>query len=50
MADGRTASVCSIVTLRQQLETARGLVFASLEDETGTVQVIIWRKVRDAQR
>ena len=48
--DGCTASACGIVTLRQQPETARGVVFVSLEDETGSVQVIVWRKVRDAQR
>jgi error-prone DNA polymerase len=48
--DGQWVRTCGIVTLRQQPETARGTVFISLEDETGTVQVICWRHVRDAQR
>jgi error-prone DNA polymerase len=38
------------VTLRQQPETAKGTIFVSLEDETGTVQVICWRRVRERQR
>ena len=44
VADGRPASACGIVTLRQQPETARGVVFLSLEDETGTVQVLVWQR------
>ena len=50
LPDGRTASACGIVTLRQQPDTANGVVFVSLEDETGAVQVIVWRRLRDAQR
>jgi hypothetical protein len=41
---------CRIMTLRQQPETAKGVVLLSLEDETGTVQVICWRSVNEAQR
>ncbi|MEH3085736.1 MAG: error-prone DNA polymerase [Xylophilus ampelinus] len=48
--DGQWVRACGIVTLRQQPETAKGTVFISLEDETGTVQVICWRGVRDTQR
>lgn len=39
---------------RQQVRLARcranGTVFISLEDETGVVQVICWKSLRDAQR
>lgn len=38
------------MTLRQQPETAKGTIFVSLEDETGVVQVICWKRVRDRQR
>jgi error-prone DNA polymerase len=38
------------VTLRQQPETAKGTTFVSLEDETGTVQVICWKGLRQRQR
>ncbi len=48
--NGRTVHYCGIVTLRQQPGTAKGVIFVSLEDETGNVQVIIWPSVRDAQR
>ena len=47
---GRLVRYCGIVTLRQQPETANGTVFISLEDETGVVQVICWKSLRDAQR
>lgn len=47
---GRLVHYAGIVTLRQQPETANGTVFISLEDETGVVQVICWKSLRDAQR
>ena len=50
VADGEEVRYCGIVTLRQQPETAKGTVFISLEDETGVVQIICWKSVRDAQR
>ncbi len=48
--DGHMVRYCGIVTLRQQPETAKGTIFISLEDETGVVQVICWKSVRDGQR
>ncbi len=48
--DGRAVRVCGIVTLRQQPETAKGTTFVSLEDETGVVQVICWKGLRQRQR
>ena len=48
--DGRRVHYCGIVTLRQQPSTASGTVFVSLEDETGVVQVICWKSLRDKQR
>jgi len=47
---GRRVSYCGIVTLRQQPETAKGVIFVSLEDETGVVQVICWPSIREKQR
>jgi error-prone DNA polymerase len=41
---------CGIVTMRQQPQTAKGTVFVSLEDETGTVNVIVWKRLRERQR
>ncbi|MBN8750914.1 MAG: error-prone DNA polymerase [Variovorax sp.] len=39
-----------IVTHRQQPSTASGVIFATLEDETGTVNIIVWPTVAAAQR
>jgi error-prone DNA polymerase len=43
---GRLATACGIVTVRQQPETAKGTMFVSLEDETGSVQIIVWPQVK----
>lgn len=48
--DGRLVRHCGIVTLRQQPGTSSGVVFVTLEDETGVVQVIVWRHLRERQR
>ena len=50
VADGRLVGYAGIVTVRQQPETAKGTVFISLEDETGNVQVIVWKSLKEAQR
>jgi error-prone DNA polymerase len=42
--------VCGIVTVRQQPATAKGTVFVTLEDETGSINVIVWKSVREHQR
>lgn len=47
---GRRAGACGIVTVRQQPQTANGTIFVTLEDETGPVNVIVWKHVREAQR
>jgi len=48
--NGRIVHYAGPVTLRQQSETANGVIFVSLEDETGVVQVICWRSIREKQR
>ena len=37
--------VAGIVTLRQRPGTANGVVFISLEDETGTINIICWKNI-----
>ena len=39
-----------LVTLRQQPGTAKGVVFITLEDETGTLNVIVWKSLRETLR
>jgi error-prone DNA polymerase len=38
--DGRLAGACGIVTMRQQPGTSNGVVFVTLDGETGTVKII----------
>ena len=47
---GRLARASGLVTHRQRPETAKGTVFVTLEDETGSVNVIVWPRVAQAQR
>ena len=47
---GQIARASGIVTHRQRPETAKGVVFVTLEDETGHVNVIVWPAVVEAQR
>ena len=50
LPDGEEVATCGIVVLRQQPSTAKGVVFVTLEDETGSVNVIVWKSLRQAQR
>ncbi len=47
---GRCARACGIVTGRQRPDTASGVVFVTLEDETGTVNVVVWARLGERQR
>ncbi|MBL8350524.1 MAG: error-prone DNA polymerase [Burkholderiaceae bacterium] len=47
---GQLARASGLVTHRQRPETAKGVVFVTLEDETGAVNVIVWPKVAEQQR
>lgn len=38
-------SVCGLVITRQRPGTASGVIFLTLEDETGVSNVVVWRKV-----
>jgi error-prone DNA polymerase len=48
--DGRLARGCGLVTVRQRPGTANGVLFLTLEDETGNVNVIVWQSVFEKQR
>jgi error-prone DNA polymerase len=48
--DRRAVRACGLVTVRQQPGTAKGVMFITLEDETGTLQVIVWKALRERQR
>ncbi|WP_425091882.1 OB-fold nucleic acid binding domain-containing protein [Tropicimonas sp. S265A] len=42
--------VAGLVLLRQRPGTAHGVIFITLEDETGTVNVIVWNKIYERFR
>lgn len=39
---GMRVRACGIVTVRQRPPTAKGTLFITLEDETGTVNLVVW--------
>ncbi|TSE30298.1 Error-prone DNA polymerase [Tepidimonas charontis] len=43
---GRLLGACGLVTARQRPATAKGVLFLTLEDEAGSVSVIVWRAVQ----
>ncbi|MGV7209121.1 error-prone DNA polymerase [Oxalobacteraceae bacterium A2-2] len=49
-SNGALARACGIVTVRQRPGTAKGVIFMTLEDETGNVNVIIWPALLERQR
>ncbi len=48
--NGQFARGCGIVTVRQRPGTAKGVIFITIEDETGPVNVIIWPALLEKQR
>jgi error-prone DNA polymerase len=44
------ARACGIVNMRQRPPTAKGTMFVTLEDETGTVNIIVWSHVVEQYR
>jgi DNA polymerase III alpha subunit len=48
--NGARITVAGLVILRQRPGTAKGVIFITLEDETGTVNVIVWRKLFEDSR
>ncbi|MBS0613652.1 MAG: error-prone DNA polymerase [Proteobacteria bacterium] len=50
LPSGRPVRVAGIITHRQRPETASGVMFMSLEDETGVTNLIVWPSVQVEQR
>jgi error-prone DNA polymerase len=48
--NGKLARGCGLVTVRQRPGTAKGVMFVTLEDETGNVNVIVWPSLLEKQR
>ncbi|MBS9721618.1 error-prone DNA polymerase [Tianweitania sp. BSSL-BM11] len=48
--NGRFVSVAGLVLVRQRPGSAKGVIFMSMEDETGLANIIIWQKVFETFR
>jgi error-prone DNA polymerase len=48
--DGRWVEVAGLVLLRQRPGTAKGVMFVTIEDETGIANLIVWPSVYEKQR
>lgn len=47
---GARVCVAGLVLVRQRPGTAKGVIFLTLEDETGTCNVVVWAKLYEANR
>jgi error-prone DNA polymerase len=47
---GAPARVAGLVTCRQRPDTASGVIFVTLEDETGCMNIVVWRDLVERQR
>jgi len=48
--DGRWVEVAGLVLMRQRPGTAKGVMFITIEDETGIANLIVWPSVYEKQR
>ncbi|MFQ6775516.1 OB-fold nucleic acid binding domain-containing protein [Cereibacter sphaeroides] len=47
---GARVAVAGLVLVRQRPGTAKGVIFLTLEDETGVVNVVVWAKIYEQFR
>jgi error-prone DNA polymerase len=50
LRDGRRVAVAGLVLIRQRPGTAKGVTFLTLEDETGSLNLIVWQDRFEARR
>jgi len=50
VANGREVRTAGIVLMRQRPQTASGVTFLTLEDESGQVNIIVWEQVGNEHR
>jgi error-prone DNA polymerase len=50
LTHGARAYTAGLVTCRQCPSSGAGVIFVTLEDETGTSQVVVWPKLAERQR
>jgi error-prone DNA polymerase len=50
LKDGDLVKVAGLITVRQRPGTAKGIVFITIEDETGFANLVVWEKVFEKER
>jgi error-prone DNA polymerase len=50
LKDGRKLSIAGVVLIRQRPGTSKGVVFITIEDETGIANLVIWPDLFEKQR
>lgn len=48
--DGKAVAVSGLVLVRQRPGSAKGVIFLTLEDETGIANIVIWKKIFEHHR
>ncbi len=48
--NGARVAVAGLVILRQRPGTAKGVIFLTLEDETGVINIVVWRALYERFR
>ncbi len=50
MKNGMSVRVCGLITVRQRPGTAKGVLFITIEDETGFANLVVWSKTFEQYR
>jgi error-prone DNA polymerase len=50
LRQGKIITVAGLVLVRQRPGTSKGVVFMTLEDETGVANIVVWPKIFEANR
>ena len=50
MASGQHVKIAGLVLVRQRPSTAKGVIFTTLEDETGIANIIVWPSIFERYR
>jgi error-prone DNA polymerase len=50
MKNGMSVRVCGLITVRQRPGTAKGVLFITVEDETGFANLVVWSKTFEQYR
>ncbi len=50
LKNGMSVKVCGLITVRQRPGTAKGVLFITIEDETGFANLVVWAKTFEKYR